>query len=328
MVRHGARDGQLGNIEGTRPLLPGAPDQRAAGGCRSSRETRTAASAEQGQHRSDVRYPELRPRSIMRSSAWSSTAIFLGLGTTGEGFTTTSRRDRQIGQGWGLRVPSLVISPYARAGYIDHHFLSQDAYLSSSRTTSSAVSGSIPRTDGRPDPRPDVPRIEPLLGNLANDFNFNRCPLPPLSYPAADPPFSQRCVPRDLDRARRAWSRREALARPALPGARQTMRPRERVLEQKLWSSRSLLAQAPLTRLSQARKRTRPPRSDARSGRMRPTRMSSVSAAAFEVGRSVRRTPGAASRSDAACLGVSASSSRSRPTARGRREPARAPSSR
>jgi phospholipase C len=31
--------------------------------------------------------------------------------------------------GYGLRVPSLVISPYARRGYIDHQVLSSDAYL-------------------------------------------------------------------------------------------------------------------------------------------------------------------------------------------------------
>jgi Phosphoesterase family len=31
--------------------------------------------------------------------------------------------------GYGLRVPSLVISPYARHGYIDHQTLSFDAYL-------------------------------------------------------------------------------------------------------------------------------------------------------------------------------------------------------
>jgi Phosphoesterase family len=31
--------------------------------------------------------------------------------------------------GYGLRVPGLVISPYAKHGYIDHQILSSDAYL-------------------------------------------------------------------------------------------------------------------------------------------------------------------------------------------------------
>ena len=33
------------------------------------------------------------------------------------------------GEGYGFRVPGLVISPYAKAGYIDHQQLSHDAYL-------------------------------------------------------------------------------------------------------------------------------------------------------------------------------------------------------
>ena len=31
--------------------------------------------------------------------------------------------------GYGLRVPGLMISPYARVGYVDHQTLSFDAYL-------------------------------------------------------------------------------------------------------------------------------------------------------------------------------------------------------
>ncbi len=31
--------------------------------------------------------------------------------------------------GYGIRVPALVISPYARKGYIDHQTLSFDAYV-------------------------------------------------------------------------------------------------------------------------------------------------------------------------------------------------------
>ncbi len=30
--------------------------------------------------------------------------------------------------GYGLRVPGIVISPYAKRGYVDHQILSFDAY--------------------------------------------------------------------------------------------------------------------------------------------------------------------------------------------------------
>jgi phospholipase C len=40
-----------------------------------------------------------------------------------------------------------------------------------------------PATDGRPDSRPDVRENAPQLGNLANDFDFNQPPRPPLILP-------------------------------------------------------------------------------------------------------------------------------------------------
>ena len=43
--------------------------------------------------------------------------------------TTTSTRRASTRNGYGLRVPGLVISPYAKSGYIDHQRLSHDAYL-------------------------------------------------------------------------------------------------------------------------------------------------------------------------------------------------------
>ena len=49
--------------------------------------------------------------------------------------------------------------------------------------TSSADSAWNPRTDGRPDPRPDVRESLPILGNLARDFDFRQRPRPPLLLP-------------------------------------------------------------------------------------------------------------------------------------------------
>jgi len=117
--------------------------------------------------------------SIMRSSAWSSTAIFLSWDDWG-GFYDHVVPPTIDGQGYGLRVPGLVISPYARAGYIDRHILTSDAYLKFIEDDFLNGQRINPATDGRPDPRPDVRENQPILGNLANDFNFNQRPLPPL----------------------------------------------------------------------------------------------------------------------------------------------------
>jgi hypothetical protein len=91
-------------------------------------------------------------------------------------------------------VPGLVISPYARRGYIDHQILSSDAYLKFIEDDFLDGSRLNPRTDGRPDRRPDVREDEPLLGNLALDFNFNQRPRPPLLLPV-NPPTDSPAIP-------------------------------------------------------------------------------------------------------------------------------------
>ena len=85
--------------------------------------------------------------------------------------------------GYGLRVPGLVISPYARAGLIDHQTLSFDAYLKFIEDDFLGGARLDPATDGRPDPRPDVRENAPQLGNLTADFDFNQAPRQPLVLP-------------------------------------------------------------------------------------------------------------------------------------------------
>ena len=82
-----------------------------------------------------------------------------------------------------LRVPGLVISPYARRGYIDHQQLSFDAFAKFIEDDFLGGQRLNPKTDGRPDPRPDVRENAPGLGNLARDFNFNQKPRRPLILP-------------------------------------------------------------------------------------------------------------------------------------------------
>jgi len=115
---------------------------------------------------------------IMRSPDWSSTAIFLAWDDWG-GFYDHVAPPRVDALGYGLRVPGLVISPYARAGYIDHQTLSFDAYTKFIEDDFLGGERIDPKTDGRPDPRPDVRETLPELGDLENDFNFNQAPMPP-----------------------------------------------------------------------------------------------------------------------------------------------------
>jgi phospholipase C len=126
--------------------------------------------------------------SIMRSRAWNSTAIFLCWDDWG-GFYDHVKPPAVDGQGYGLRVPGLVISPYAKQGHIDHQILSQDAYLKFIEDDFLHGQRLNPRADGRPDPRPNVRENAKILGNLANDFNFHQKPLPPIILPL-HPPIS------------------------------------------------------------------------------------------------------------------------------------------
>jgi len=82
--------------------------------------------------------------------------------------------------GWGLRVPSFVISPWARAGYIDSQTLSYDAYLKLIEDRFLGGQRLDPQTDGWPDARPTVREEVEALGDLARSFDFSQQPLPPL----------------------------------------------------------------------------------------------------------------------------------------------------
>src|SRR5581483_5615575 len=119
---------------------------------------------------------------VMRGPDWSSSAIFLTWDDWG-GFYDHVAPPKVDQNGFGLRVPAMVISPYAREGFIDHQVLSHDAYAKFIEDDFLGSQRLDPATDGRPDPRPDVREDAPQLGNLANDFNFARPPRPPVILP-------------------------------------------------------------------------------------------------------------------------------------------------
>ena len=116
---------------------------------------------------------------IGRSRAWRSTAIFLAWDDWG-GFYDHVKPPTVDLNGYGFRVPGLVISPYARSGYIDHQRLSFDVFAKFIEDDFLGGRRLDPKSDGRPDPRPDVRENAPGLGNLITDFNFNQVPRPPL----------------------------------------------------------------------------------------------------------------------------------------------------
>ena len=123
---------------------------------------------------------------IMSGKDWASTAIFLAWDDWG-GFYDHMKPPVVDGEGYGLRVPGLVISPYARRGFIDHQILSFDAYLKFIEDDFLGGQRLDPRTDGRPDPRPDVRERIPRLGNLIRDFNFDQAPRRPMLLPRIPP---------------------------------------------------------------------------------------------------------------------------------------------
>lgn len=118
----------------------------------------------------------------MQSPDWSSTAIFLAWDDWG-GFYDTVVPPHVDANGYGLRVPGLVISPYAKRGYIDSQTLSFDAYLKFIEDDFLNGQRLDPAYDGRPDSRPDVRENAAILGNLVNDFNFNQSPRAPMLLP-------------------------------------------------------------------------------------------------------------------------------------------------
>jgi phospholipase C len=119
---------------------------------------------------------------VMEGPGWRSSAIFLSWDDWG-GFYDHVAPPRVDANGYGLRVPGLVISPYAKRGYVDHQALSFDAYLKFIEDDFLGGQRLDPENDGRPDSRPDVRENAAILGDLRDDFDFTQAPRPPVILP-------------------------------------------------------------------------------------------------------------------------------------------------
>jgi len=115
----------------------------------------------------------------MEGPDWNSTAIFLTWDDWG-GFYDHVVPPTVDKNGYGIRIPGIVISPYAKKGYIDHQTLSFDAYLKFIEDDFLGGRRIDPATDARPDPRPDVRENVAILGDIRQDFNFSQEPRPPV----------------------------------------------------------------------------------------------------------------------------------------------------
>ena len=123
----------------------------------------------------------------MRGPDWNSTAIFLSWDDWG-GFYDHAAPPTVDANGYGLRVPGMLISPYARKGYIDHQVLSHDAYVKFIEDAFLGGQRLDPKTDGRPDPRISVRENASQLGNLVSEFDFTQQPQGPVVLPTSPPP--------------------------------------------------------------------------------------------------------------------------------------------
>jgi phospholipase C len=124
---------------------------------------------------------------VMQSPDWRTTAIFLTWDDWG-GFYDHVRPPVVDQNGYGIRVPGILISPWAREGYVDHQTLSSDAYLKLIEALFLNGQALNPKTDGRPDSRPTVREKVGILGDLRKEFDFHQQPLPPLILPEHPPP--------------------------------------------------------------------------------------------------------------------------------------------
>jgi phospholipase C len=138
----------------------------------------------------------------MSGSDWKDCAIFLAWDDWG-GFYDHVVPVRVDENGYGLRVPGIVISPFAKKGFIDYQTLSFDAYVKFIEDDFLGGQRLDPKQDGRPDPRPMVREEAPELGDLRRDFDFDQPARAPLILPehpqssliAPTQPASRRPVP-------------------------------------------------------------------------------------------------------------------------------------
>ena len=177
---------------------------------------------------------------VMQSPYWQNTAIFIAWDDWG-GFydhvippVVDMNNTATPVQGFGFRVPGLMISAYAKRGFIDHHVLSTDSYAVLFEDLFMHSARLDPVVMGQPDRRPTVRdelksvtfpdgTVAPI-GRLIDEFDFHQAPREPLvlsthipigisiTCGGTDPNNPQTC---GVNKVRITW---RAVAGPHVPG--------------------------------------------------------------------------------------------------------------
>jgi len=162
------KDGKLPAVSWIMPNQFTPPDYPAA--CRG-----TGGVSEHPPARSDcgMDYVAYLVNQVMQSPYWSSTAILITWDDYG-GFYDHVAPPQVDAYGEGFRVPTLVISPWAKHAYVDSTLYEFASFLKLVEDN-----WNLPRLPNNSD-RDELTDI----GDMSNSFNFDQNPLPPLLEPA------------------------------------------------------------------------------------------------------------------------------------------------
>jgi len=133
---------------------------------------------------------------VMKSPYWANTAIFITWDDWG-GFydhvvppNVDSDTETYPIIGYGIRVPGIMISAYAKQGLVDHQLLSFDSFATLAENLFLGGQRLDPAALGVPDNRPDIRDAltsvnlfgggTEAVGNLLNEFDFSQTPVAPL----------------------------------------------------------------------------------------------------------------------------------------------------